>query len=407
MNTENAIQWFDQIYQYIYQAINWVLINPDAKWIKALIIVVFFLTLRNLIKKFIVLNIETLVLRKHPDIRMELIKELEEPLKFLPIALGLYFALLSLTPNSVFWLNIQHNIIRTLWIFSSFWIIYNIVNPIAMIMNNYSKKFTTPVVEWIIKFFRIVLVFTGFALILEIWGVQIGPIIAGLGLFGMAVALGAKDLFKNILAGITIISEKRFAVGDRIKVEKSDEVTGTVEHIGFRSTKIRKYDQAPIYIPNSELADFAVINLSERQNRRIEWIVSLEYRTSVMQLQAIRNEIETYLLQDEGIQKGKLPFQVKISEFSKSSIDLLIYCFTTSDRWAEYLVIKERLVIAIKNIVDCYGAHFAYPSQSLYIEQNLDYASKRGKISEKQVKETEKKLEKTKQKIKDEKKLHK
>src|SRR5690606_24926556 len=104
------------------------------------------------------------------------------------------------------------------------------------------------------------------ATILEIWGIKVAPILAGFGLLGVAVALGAQDLFKNLIAGLLILSEKRFSIGDWVRVK--DLVEGTVESIGFRSTVIRRFDLSPVYVPNTMLSDNAVINFSNMIFRR-------------------------------------------------------------------------------------------------------------------------------------------
>ena len=122
----------------------------------------------------------------------------------------------------------------------------------------------------------------GAATILEIWGIKIGPILAGLGLFGVAVALGAQDLFKNLISGFLVIAEKRFNPGDWIRVD--GEVEGTVETINFRSTLVRRFDKAPVFVPNSKLSDNSVINFSSMTFRRIYWVIGVEYRTTVDQL---------------------------------------------------------------------------------------------------------------------------
>ena len=101
-------------------------------------------------------------------------------------------------------------------------------------------------------------------------------------MFGVAVALGAQDLFKNLISGILVLVEKRFKVGDWILVENIIE--GIVEKIGFRSTVVRKFDKSVAVIPNFQFAENAVINISETTNWRINWIITLQYDTTVDQL---------------------------------------------------------------------------------------------------------------------------
>ncbi len=202
-------------------------------------------------------------------------------------------------------------------------------------------------------------------------GNQIGPIIAGAGLFGVAVALGAQDLFKNLIAGVLIIGEKRFRKGDWINVE--GVVEGTVELIGFRSTVIRRFDQAPVLVPNAQLSDTAVTNFSEMTYRRIYWHIGVVYDTSVDQLREIRDNIEDYLVNnDDIVPADQVQLFVRIDRFNDSSIDILVYCFTHVTKWGEWLKVKEQLAYKIMDIVHAAGSSFAFPSTSLYVESLPD-----------------------------------
>lgn len=170
-------------------------------------------------------------------------------------------------------------LVRSLIVLVIFWAFRNLVTPLSTLLRQLERYFTPSMIDWLIKAIKVVLIFIGAATVLEIWGIRIGPIIAGLGLFGVAVALGAQDLFKNLISGILIIAEKRFNSGDWIKVD--GEVEGTVEDIGFRSTLIRQFDKAPVYVPNAKLSDNSLINYSKMSHRRIYWLIGVEYRTTV------------------------------------------------------------------------------------------------------------------------------
>ncbi|MBL4601876.1 MAG: mechanosensitive ion channel family protein, partial [Emcibacteraceae bacterium] len=188
-----------------------------------------------------------------------------------------------------------------------------------------------------------------------------------LGLFGVAVALGAQDLFKNLISGLFIIGERRFHPGDWVKVDGI--VEGTVEDIGFRTTTIIQFDKAPVYVPNSKLSDNATINFSRMSHRRIYWKIGLVYDTSIEQLKAIREQIEHYIMNNNDFaHPPEVATFVRIDSFNDSSIDLMLYCFTKTTDWGEWLEIKEQFALTIKDIVAKNGSAFAFPSQSIYIE---------------------------------------
>ena len=156
-------------------------------------------------------------------------------------------------------------------------------------------------------------------------------------------------------------------VGDWIMVDGI--VEGTVEHIGFRSTHVRRFDKAPVYVPNAKLADNAVTNFSEMSHRRIKWIIGVEYGTTVDQLRQIRDEIEDYILNTEDFAApSDVATFVRIDSFNDSSIDILLYCFTKTTNWGEWLKVKEKLAYKVKEIVERAGTAFAFPSRSLYVE---------------------------------------
>ena len=259
------------------------------------------------------------------------------------------------------------NIVRSLLIFNIFWALFNVVGPFADVMPKFERVLTRPMIEWAIKALKGAVIFLGGASILNVWGIEIGPILAGLGLFGVAVALGAQDLFKNLIAGILVLAERRFQPGDWIKVEGT--VEGTVESIGFRSTRIRRFDMAPVYVPNSALSDSVVTNFSNMTYRRIYWTIGVTYGTTVDQLRQIRDGIENYVLEDGAfVPPEQASTFVRIDRFGESSIDIMLYCFTKTTNWGEWLEIKENLAYHIKKLVEGAGSGFAFPSRSIYIE---------------------------------------
>jgi len=257
--------------------------------------------------------------------------------------------------------------VRSLVVYVIFWCLVRLVRPLSFLLEQLEEVLSTPMVDWLLKAIRAAFILLGAAAILEIWGVQVFPLLAGLGLFGVAVALGAQDLFKNLISGILVIAEHRFNPGDWIKVDS--EVEGTVENIGFRSTLVRRFDKAPVYVPNSKLSDNSVINFSSMTHRRIYWMIGVEYRTKVEQLRQIRDNIEDYIYGSEDFAKPPaVPTFVRIDSFNDSSIDIMVYCFTKTIVWGDWLAIKEKLAYAIKEIVEGAGTGFAFPSQSIYVE---------------------------------------
>ena len=332
----------------------------------ALLIIALFMVLRGLFTRFVMGSLRRIVARTETELDDALLQSLNGPVRFIPVILGLFIAFdyLDLTDR---YADFAGLIIRTLVVFDLFWALFQITGPVSATFSRLEKLLTKEMVDWIINLLHIAIIFIGAAAILEIWGIKIGPILAGLGLFGVAVALGAQDLFKNLIAGILVIAEKRMRVGDWILVDGL--VEGTVETIGFRSTLVRRFDKAPVYVPNAQLSDNAVTNFSAMTHRRIKWMIGIEYSATIDQLRTIRDGIESYILDNPDFAPpSEVATFIRIDRFNDSSIDILLYCFTKTTNWGEWLKIKEALAYKVKEIVEGAGTGFAFPSRSLYVE---------------------------------------
>ena len=338
--------------------------------IVSLVIFLLFYLLRRLIARFILNRLSRIVLRTSNQIDDAVIEVLDGPLKFLPVVLGFFIAssYLDVSDNNQDFLDLLNRSLITIFIF---WLLHQLIIPFSFVIKNFESKISKPLVDWTLKGLKILVIVLGAVAILELWGIRVGPVIAGLGLFGVAVALGAQDLFKNLISGIMILMEKRFTVGDVILV--SGEVEGVVEQIGFRSTLVRRFDSTPVMVPNYKFAEQSVTNYTRRHHRRIRWLIGLEYRTSIDQLKNIRDEINNLIEKDDNFAKNQnASFYVRIDSFSDSSIDMLVQTFTVTNEWAEFLKIKENLAVKIIEIVENNEAGFAFPSQSLYVEKLSD-----------------------------------
>lgn len=332
----------------------------------ALVIFGLFFVLRGLFARYLLSFLDRWTERTTTTFDDALRNAITDPLKFLFLILGVFFSTQYLAFSGTTELVVE-NINRSLIVVAIFWTLRNAVEPLGEFIRNLNRMLTPEIVDWMITGARVGVILIGAATVLQIWGIQVAPIIAGLGLFGVAVALGAQDLFKNLIGGLSILVERRFGFGDWIKVD--GVVEGTVEKIGFRSTLIRRFDKAPVYVPNQHLSDNAVTNFTAMTYRRISWSIGLEYRTTHDQLRQVRDEIEAYLIGNEDfVQPPAAALFVRVDAFNASSIDLMVYCFTHTTVWGDWLVLKEKLAYRIKEVVEGAGTGFAFPSQSVYVE---------------------------------------
>ncbi len=332
----------------------------------AIAIVVLAVFVRRLFSRIVVANLKKATARTENRFDDVVLDAIAPPLRLVPVILGLYLAFRFLDPSPKYWVTLEL-IIRSLVAFAIFWAIYRAIEPMSRVAQPLQAVLGSDTIEWVVKAVRLVIAFIGIAIVLEMWGIKVGPLLAGLGLFGVAVALGAQDLFKNLIAGMAILTEKRFSKGEFVSV---DGVEGTVEHIGFRSTFLRRIDKAPVYLPNSRLADGAVANLSRFTQRRIDWTIGLEYRTTAAQIRAIRQRIEDFIMGDDLFLKAPDGYAVvRVDALNASSIDIIVQCLRTTPSIDVWRLAKENLALQIKDIVEEEGAGFAFPSQSLYVEK--------------------------------------
>ena len=329
---------------------------------------IFALLIRGIFAKIVVNKVKAIVRKTSNNIDDKLFNALIPPFKLLPIVIIFLFIALYFDIESTLGLYFQkiNNTLSTIFVF---WLIHQAIIPLSNFFYKLEDLLSKALVIWIIRSLKYLILFLGVVAVLEVWGIKIGPIIAGLGLFGVAVALGAQDLFKNLISGIMILMEKRFHLGDVISVPGHTE--GTVEHIGFRSTQIRKFDSTPITIPNYIFAEAPILNYTNRTNRRINWIIGLEYNSTLDQIRKLTIDIKEYLQNSDDftVNESYKAF-VRLDKFNDSSIDILVYCFSSTNDWEKFLEIKENLAMFIKGKVEELNLSFAFQSQSIYIEKN-------------------------------------
>ncbi|MBB33972.1 MAG: mechanosensitive ion channel protein MscS [Hirschia sp.] len=335
--------------------------------IVASLILLFALIIRGIFARTAVRAISRAAAGTKTNLDDALVTTIAAPLKMVPIILGVYFAaqVIALPEGAQV---VVDKVLRSLVAFSIFWTLNRAVGAFSFLFTGLRDTLSPAIVDWLVKALQMLFILIGAAAILEMWGIRVGPILAGLGIFGVAVALGAQDLFKNLISGILILVEKRMQPGEWIKVD--GVVEGTVEQINFRSTLVRQFDKAPVYVPNAAFSDNAVVNYSRMTHRRIKWVIGVEYRTTVEQLRYIREEIEAYLYTSDAIAKPPdATLFVHVDSFNSSSIDFLIYCFTKTTAWTEWLKHKEEFALKLIEIVEAAGTGFAFPSRTLYMQQ--------------------------------------
>ena len=257
---------------------------------------VAFLVLRHLFFRFVMAILMKMSRKTQTAIDDMLLETLEKPLEFIFVVIGFYMATQTIPLYDDVELFIDQ-LTRSLIAFTLFWGMFRAVYPLSHIFDRALDFFENPgmhetMKEFLVKLTKFIIVCLGAAAIIQEWGFNVAALLGSLGLVGMAVALGAQDFIKNMFAGLTIFLDRMFEKGNWIQ---TPDIDGNVEHIGFRATKIRRFDKALVTIPNSKLASEALINFSRMTQRRIYWKIGVEYRTTHDQLSGIIRDIYSYL----------------------------------------------------------------------------------------------------------------
>ncbi|QKF63835.1 mechanosensitive ion channel family protein [Campylobacter mucosalis] len=294
------------------------------------------------------------------------------------------------------------------------WLALTMLNGYGLIIiSELTKKSgRKEVINLIIKIIYFIIIIITILLILARLGFDISAIIASLGIGGLAVAFAAKDIIANFFASVMLLFDNSFSQGDRIVCGNID---GTIVEIGLRKTSIRSFDNALIFVPNSKLASEPIINWSRRKaGRLINMTIGLTYDSKPEQILKCMSEIKSMLLANPKISKPdnggsfisdnrRLKFKqnivsiddlagyknelyVALDKLNDSSIDILIYCFTKTTIRAEFLQVQQEIILGIMDIIAKNNLSFAFPSQSLYVENSdkneLPFVAKQDERSE-------------------------
>lgn len=199
----------------------------------------------------------------------------------------------------------------------------------------------------------------------EHFGMSVSGLVTFGGIGGIAIGMAGKDILSNFFSGIMLYFDRPFNIGDWIR-SPDRNIEGTVAEIGWRMTRITTFDQRPLYIPNSIFSSISVENPGRMANRRIETSIGLRYEDAD-KIGDITQDIRAMLKSDDNIDLNK-SLLVYFNLFGDSSLNIMIYCFTKTTVWSEWLAVQQEVYLKIIDIVHRHGADFAFPSSTLYFE---------------------------------------
>lgn len=226
------------------------------------------------------------------------------------------------------------------------------------------KPYDRTTVDAIVKLLKVSVYITSFLIVLQSLGYSISGVLAFGGIGGIAIGFAARDLLANFFGGLMIYLDRPFKVGDWVR-SPDREIEGTVEYIGWRLTRIRTFDQRPLYVPNAIFTNIAVENPSRMTNRRINETIGIRYEDS-NKMAAIVAAVRQMLEKHEEIDATQTLI-VNFDVYAPSSLNFFIYTFTKTTDWIRFHEIKQDVLLKILEIIEVQGAECAFPTSTLHI----------------------------------------
>lgn len=210
---------------------------------------------------------------------------------------------------------------------------------------------------------RTAVLITAALITLQTLGINISAALAFGGIGAFAIGLAAKDMLANYFGGLMIYLSRPFNVGDWIR-SPDKNIEGTVEHIGWRLTRILSFDKRPIYVPNALFSTIVVVNPSRMTNRRIYTNVGLRYEDA-NKMAGVLQDIEKMLRAHPEIDQDKT-LMVNLVEFGSSSLNFMIYTFTKTTNWVKFQAVQQDVFLKVLEVVDAHGAQCAFPTSTIH-----------------------------------------
>ncbi|WP_373032580.1 mechanosensitive ion channel family protein [Sulfurovum sp.] len=366
MNLEGTVQiWLVPVYEKFPFLENTFFDIPLGNLFAAILVFLLFLLFRKLFTLIFIGTLQKFSKLTDTYNDDKIISALKGPIRFAFILVGAHLFFLIIFKETEF----IKNILNTLVVYTIFWAIISVLESLRDLFHHATEKFNPDLAKemgnFILKIVKVLVGGVGLGAMLQVWGINVTALVASLGLGGLAFALAAKDTASNMFGSFALLADKSIRIGEWIKV---GGVEGTVEDIGMRTTKIRSFEKSLITVPNQIVSNSPIENFSRRGVRRIKMRIGLTYSTTGEQMNTIVREIRSMLHNHEKISQ-KETLLVNFESFGDSALNIFIYTFTSTANWERYLNIREDIHLKIMKIVEDNGSSFAFPSQSIYVEQ--------------------------------------
>lgn len=311
----------------------------------------------------------------------EFLRLIRPPVEYLLVLLIVFVAFERLKVPEVWgWFDIRKTALRMLidklylaaLILGLGWAGVRVIKFVGLVFVRKAEKTESRVDDQLVPFFRdLAILFFVIGIIFIVLGkvfeVDVLTLVTSLGIGGLALALAARETLENLFASFALMLDRPFTLGDSINVGGTE---GTIENIGFRSTRLRTFDGSLVTIPNRLLTSQNLDNLTERRLRRARYFVRVAYNTPSDVLQSIVKDIQELI---DGHEKTRQePGVVRFDSFGESSLDILVIFYVLTQDVKEFNRVKEEINLSIIKIVEKHGARFAFPARELYIRNEYN-----------------------------------
>lgn len=353
--------------QWLYDSI---FLMPNWKWIGLTTAAIAGYLIIGLARHFIESSKTSFISKHQPSglLRYILEEKIHSPLAWL-ILIGFWnFSLDTLNLHDAFTKHVQ-NIIQAVLIFHLIRLASMGVDAVSRSLEDFVKKtentLDDQLAPFITKTLKVLVVVFGILLALQSFGFNVMSLLAGLGLGGLALALAAQDTAANVFGSITIILDRPFQIGDWVKIGDTE---GTIEDVGFRSTRIRTFYKSLVTIPNATMAKEKIDNMGARPQRRIRHTLGIAYGTPVVKIQEFQSKIRALINSRPEVSPHDT--DVVFTALGDFSLQIRVTAFVQTTDTNLEMKIQEFILLEILKLAESMNIEFAFPTQTIHLAKN-------------------------------------
>lgn len=340
--------------------------NEIWKFVAFMVLILCSLLIQRAVVFFIRTYLQRLISKAKLGYLHRAMERADRPIGGLVMAAVLYFGIPQLT-FSLELANVATLATRALAAYSLVWLGYRMIDVLALWLESKAEgtdtKLDDQLVPLLTKTLKVFTAVIGAIFVLQNLNVNVGSLLAGVGLGGLAFALAAKDTVANFFGSVMIFIDKPFQIGDWIVI---GNVEGIVEEVGFRTTRVRTFYNSLVTVPNASITNTNIDNYGMRQYRRYSTTLRLSYDTPVPKIQAFCEALRALVSGMPGMRRDY--YMVEFQAFEASSLNILLYCFMECESWNEELRIRTHLNLEVMRIAQTLGVSFAFPTQTLHVD---------------------------------------